>query len=162
MIKGTGLVVAIYDNHHFPCAEHSAYTYGQRCFGHFVYIVVKEAGVGNHGVGSQRFLTGTRRQGRARFVESDVSVGTDTTHEEVDTAVRLDFFLITCTFGIEVGSVAVQDIGIFRLDIDVAEEVVPHKGIVAFRVFLRQAYIFVHVESHYVLERYNTFFVQVD
>lgn len=91
MIKGTGLVMAVYNNHHFPCAEHSAYTYGQRCFGHFVYIVVKEAGVGNDGVGSQRFLTGTRRQGRARFVESDVSVGTDTTHKEVDTAVRLDF-----------------------------------------------------------------------
>ena len=37
------------------------------------HIVVKEAGVGNDGVGSQRFLTGTRRQGRARFVDNDVN-----------------------------------------------------------------------------------------
>ena len=91
-----------------------------------------------------------------------MSVGTYTAHKEVDTAVRLNLFLITCTFGIEVGSVTVQDVGILRLDIDVTEEVIPHKRIVAFGMFLRQAYIFVHVESHHVLERYDAFLVQVD
>ena len=91
-----------------------------------------------------------------------MSVGADTAHEEVDATVGLDFLFIACTPGIQVGSVAVQDIGVLRLDVYMAEEVVPHKGIVAFGMFLGQTYILVHIESHYVLKRHDAFLVQVD
>ena len=59
MIKSASLVVAVYNNHDFSCAEHGTYTYSQRRFGNFVDIVVKEAGVGDDSIGSQSFLTGT-------------------------------------------------------------------------------------------------------
>ena len=49
-------------------------------------------------------------------------------------------------------SVTIQNIGILSLDIDVTEEVVPHKAIIAFRMLLWQTDILVHIKCHYVLE----------
>ena len=64
--------------------------------------------------------------------------------------------------GLKIGRIAVQNIRILGLDVDVAEEVVPHKRIVAFGMLLRQAHILVHVEGHYMLERHHALLVQVN
>ena len=63
---------------------------------------------------------------------------------------------------IQISGITIQDIGIFRFDIDMAEEIIPHKRIITFGMFFRQTYIFVHIESNDVLERNDAFFVQVD
>ena len=33
-----------------------------------------------------------------------------------------------------------------------AREVVPHEGVIAFRMFLRKSYILIHIERHHILE----------
>ena len=162
MVQGACLVVAVDDDHHLLGAEHGAYAHGQGRLGHLVHIVVEEAGVGDDGVRGQRLLARAAAQGRARLVEGDVPVGTDAAHEEVYPAVGLDFLLKAGALGIQVGGVAVQDVGILGLDVDVAEEVVPHEGVVALGVLLGQAHILVHVEGDYVLEGNDALLVQVD
>ena len=62
MIQCASLIVTIYDNHHFFGRKHSTYTNSQSCLRNFVNIVVKEAGVRNDCIRSQRFLTGTGSQ----------------------------------------------------------------------------------------------------
>ena len=49
---------------------------------------------------------------------------------------------------------------ILFLDVDVAEEVVPHKAMIALRMFLGEVHILVHVERNDVLERYLACLVQ--
>ena len=49
---------------------------------------------------------------------------------------------------------------VFFLDIDVAEEVVPHEGVVALRMVFRQVYVLIHVERNHVLEGNFSGFVQ--
>ncbi len=91
-----------------------------------------------------------------------MSVRADTTHKQVDTAIRLNLFFITCTFCVQVRSITIQDIGVLPFDVDMTEEVVPHKRIVAFRMFFRQSYIFIHVECHYILEGNDSFLIQIN
>ena len=43
-----------------------------------------------------------------------------------------------------------------------AEEVVPHEGVIALGVFLGEVDILVHVECHNVLERYLSLLVKLD
>ena len=50
----------------------------------------------------------------------------------------------------------------FDNDINMTKEVIPHKRIVAFRMFLRQTNIFIHIECYYILERNNSFLIKVD
>ena len=42
------------------------------------------------------------------------------------------------------------------------EKVIPHERIIAFRMFFRQSYIFVHVECYHILEGNDSFLIQVD
>ena len=80
------------------------------------------------------------------------SIGSDTREEELDPAVLLDLVLVPPALHREVCGVAVQQVGIVRLDVNVTEEVLPHEGVVALRMVARQAAVLVHVERHHVLE----------
>ena len=91
-----------------------------------------------------------------------MSVGTNTTHKEVDTTIRFDLLFVTGTLSIQIGSITIQDIGILRIDINMVEEIIPHERIVAFGMFFRQADIFIHIKSNYIPEGNNSFLVQVD
>jgi hypothetical protein len=71
-----------------------------------------------------------------------------------------DLLLIASALSHEILCVTVQDVHILRTDIDVREEVLPHEGVVTLRVVLWNAYILVHIESHYVTEAYFTLFVK--
>ena len=97
-----------------------------------------------------------------RLVESDVSVRTDAAHEEVDTACSLDGSLVLSAFCSEVSGVAIQDVDVFLLDVDVREEVVPHEAMVAFGVLFRQSDILVHIESDDVCKRNLAGLVHLD
>ena len=56
-LQGASLVVAIHQNHHFASVHHSSNTHRQRQFGHLVHVALKEARVGNNGIGCQRLHT---------------------------------------------------------------------------------------------------------
>ena len=93
MLQRTCFVVAVHHDQHLFGVHHGTYTYGESGLWHFVDIVVEETAVGDDRVGGQLFLTGAAGERRARFVEGDVSVRTDTAEEEVDTADVFDFLL---------------------------------------------------------------------
>ena len=83
-----------------------------------------------------------------------MAVGTDAAKEEVDAAIRgYHAFVVLALFD-EVGGVAVEDMDVLWLDIDIAEEIGPHKGVVALTVFFRQTDVLVHIEGDNVLEGY--------
>ena len=56
-----------------------------------------------------------------------MTVGADTTEEQIDTAVRLDLSLIACALSNEVLCVTVEDVNVFLLYVNVAEEIVSHE-----------------------------------
>ena len=91
-----------------------------------------------------------------------MAVGTDAAKEEVDAAIRGYHAFVVLAFFDEVGGVAVEDMDVLWLDIDIAEEIGPHKGVVALTVFFRQADVLVHIEGDNVLEGYLAFFVHAD
>lgn len=72
-----------------------------------------------------------------------MSVGPDAAEEELDAAYVLDFLLVRDALGFEVGGVAVEDVDVGRVDVDVREEVLVHEGVVGFGVVARQADVFV-------------------
>lgn len=57
-----------------------------------------------------------------------------TSHEEVYAPGRCDLLLESFTLGLQVAGVPVQYVSVLRLNVDVFEEVIPHVGVIAFRV----------------------------
>ena len=79
-------------------------------------------------------------------------VRTNTSEEEIDTTSGTDSSFVGSAFSFEVGSIPVEDVDVFLLDIDVAEEVLPHEAVIALRVILRDTNVLVHIEGDDVLE----------
>ncbi len=148
-----GFVFAVGDNHDFFRVSDGADPDGQRCLGDEVDVIVEKTGVGFYGIHGQGFDAGARGQGRSRLVKRDMAVSADAADEKVDFAVALDFFFIITAFGFVVFGHAVQDVDVFRLDIDMFEKAFFHEKVVAFVVFRRQADIFVHIESDDIFKR---------
>ena len=55
---------------------------------------------------------------------------TNSSEEEAYAAVTLDLLLVAAALGCEVGRVAVEQVRVLWLDIDVAEQVLPHERVV--------------------------------
>ena len=60
--ESTCFVVTIHHDEHLFSIHYSTYTYGESSLRHFVHVVVKEARVGDDGVGSELFLAGARSE----------------------------------------------------------------------------------------------------
>ncbi|MNZ93705.1 hypothetical protein D3C78_1127840 [compost metagenome] len=88
-----------------------------------------------------------------------MTVDANATHEQVDLAVGFDFRFVLAALGVNVRCITIQQVDIFAWDINVIKEITVHEGMIAFRVFLRQANVFIHVESHHMLKAYFTCFV---
>ena len=154
--------MAIHHDQYLLGIEHRAYTHRNGCLRHLVHVVVEETRVGDDRVGSQRLHACTRAEGRTRLIEGDVSVGTDTTQEKIHATYSLHASLVACALSLNILGVAVEDVHILRLDVDVAEEVVPHERVIAFGMLFRQTYILIHVEGNHVLERDYPLLVQLN
>ena len=152
VLQGAGLVVAVADDEHLFGIHHGAYADGQGCLGHLVHVVVKEAAVGDDGVCGEALDASAALEGAERLVEGDVSVGADAAHEEVYAAGSLDGSLVLSALSGEVLGVAVEDVYVLLLDVDVGEEVGPHEAVVALGVLFGQTYVFIHIECDDVLE----------
>ena len=142
--------------------ENGCYTNGEGKFGHLIYIAIKEARIDNDGILGEGFHAGTRRHRREGLVESDVTILANTTQEEVNTTSSLNAFFVILTLLCQVGGVAVEDIYICRVDVDVLEEVLLHKGVVALGVLLGEANVLVHIEGDNVSERHLALLIKVD
>ena len=162
MTKGTGLVMTIDHNHHLFRIHHCTDTYGESGLGDLIDVIVEEAAVGDDGIGSQGLLAGTACKAGAWLIEGNMAVGANAAHEQVDTACCLNGFLVILALCLQILGIAIKDMDILFLDVDVAEEVVPHKRVVALGVFLGEVHILVHVERNDILELYLTSFVQSD
>lgn len=160
--QGAGLVVAVDQQEHRAGVHHCADAYGKGGLGHEVDVALEEAGVGDDGVGGEGLDAGTRRERGAGLVEGDMSVGTHTAHEEVNTSVAVDFLLEAAAFGLKVGGVAVEDVDVFAGNVDVVEEIVPHEAVVALRMVLGKTHIFIHIEGDDVAKRHIPFLVKLD
>ncbi len=90
-----------------------------------------------------------------------MAVGAYTAHKQVDSAIAADFFLETGAFGLKVGGIPVEYIHILAGDVDMAEKIVPHKAVIAFRMLLGQPAIFIHIERHNVAERNLSLIIQL-
>ena len=120
---------------------------------HLVDVAVKEARVGEDGVVGERLDAGAAGQAGAWLVEGDVAVLANAREEEVDAAVALDGVLVGDALGLEAGGVAVEDVDVGRVDVDVGEEVLPHEGMVRLRVVSGNTHVLVHVEGDDILKR---------
>ena len=162
MCQRACLVVAIGYDEHFLGIHHSANTDGEGCLGHLVYIVVEETAVGDDGVCRQALHAGAALQGAEGLVEGDVTIGANAAHEEVNAAGILDGLLVGSALGSQILGIAVQDVHVLLLDVNVREEVGPHEAMVALGVLFGQTYIFVHVKGDDILEADLTSLVELD
>lgn len=130
VLEGEGLALADDDDDDLAGLEDGLDADGQGHAGHLVDVVVKEARVGEDGVVGQRLDAGAAGQAGAGLVEGNVAVLADAGEEEVDAADALDGVLVGDALGLEAGGVAVEDVDVVGVDVDVGEEVFPHEGVV--------------------------------
>ena len=161
-LQSASLVVAVADDEHFLSVKHCANANGEGRLGHLVYIALEEAAVGDNCIGGEALLTGAALEAGERLVESDVAVGTNTAHEEVDTASSLDGSFVGSALCYNIFCVTIEDVYVLLLDVDMAEEVVPHEAVVAFGMLFGQTYIFVHVEGDNIFEAHLTGLVKLN
>ena len=76
-------------------------------------------------------------------IEGNVAVRTYPAEEELDAACSFDLFFVGYAFCFEIWCVAVQNVDVCGVYVDVREEVFVHEGVVRFWVLTRQAYVLV-------------------
>lgn len=76
-----------------------------------------------------------------------MSIWTDPAEEELDPTSTLDLLFIGDALLFKVGRVTVEDVNVLRVDIDVAEEMLVHEGVVGFGVFTGDGDVFVLLEG---------------
>ncbi len=88
-----------------------------------------------------------------------MTIGADTTEEEVDATELLNLLLIVSALSSEVGCISIEDMDVFFWTVNVIEQVGEHERVVALGVLHGQTYILVHIEGNDVLERYPTLLI---
>ena len=56
-----------------------------------------------------------------------VAIGPNAREEELDAPIRLDLLLVAIALDLQIGRIAVEDVDVLPLDVDVPEEVLPHE-----------------------------------
>lgn len=75
-----------------------------------------------------------------------------TSDKEFDPSGSLDLLLKGVTLGLQVSRISIQNVGVFRVDVNVLEEIIPHEGVVTLWVVSRKTHILVHVEGFHILK----------
>ena len=129
--------MTVHHDQHLFCIQYRSNADRNGSLRNFVDIVIEETGIGDDRIGCQRLDTGTGRQRRTRLVESDMPVRTDTSQEQVHTTGSFHLCFVSGAFGFQIFCVSIQDVHILRLNVDMAEKVVPHERMIAFRMVFR-------------------------
>lgn len=161
VVQCTGFLGSVHENQNLSGVHHGADSYGEGLLGNLGFVVVEEAAVGLDGVGGEGLHTGAGSKAASGLVEGDMAVRTYATHKEIDSACLGDHLLVMVALGLQVGGVAVEDMDVLFLDVDVVEEVIPHEAVVALGMIDGKAYIFVHIEGHYILKREDSFLIEL-
>ena len=130
VLECTCLVMAIANEEDLLGSHYSADTNGKSLLGNEVDIVVEETRIGDDCVGGKRFDMGKATQRGTGLVECQVSIRTYTSHKEVDAAGSCNGLFVVGALSIQVLGVAIENMNILGLDIDVAEEVLPHETMI--------------------------------
>ena len=155
-LQGTSLTMTVHQNHYLTGIHHGANTDG-KCVGRYILgLASEETTVGDTGISSQCLHSRTTAQRTARLVEGDMTIGADTSDEQVDTSSLLDHLLIMLTLSLQVLGITIQDVDILLRTVDMIEEVAGHEGMVTLGMGLGQTNILVHVKGNDILERYLT------
>ena len=158
-LQSAGLVVSIAEDEDLTGIHDSADTYGKGRSRNILGLTTEESAVGDTGVGRQRLLACTAVQTAARLIESNVSVGTDTTDKQVDTAGLNNHLFIMCTLCCQILGIAVEDVDVLFWNVNVVEEVGGHEAMIALGMALGQVHVLVHIKRQHVLEAHTTGFV---
>lgn len=62
-----------------------------------------------------------------------------TSNKEFNPACSLDLLLKGVTLGLQVSGIPIQNVGVFRVDVNVLEEIIPHERMVALWMLSRKA-----------------------
>ena len=160
MTKGTGLIMAIHHNHHLFGIHDGTDTNGQSGLGNEIDIIIEETTIGNHSIGGEGLLAGAALETGAWLIEGDMAIGANASHKEVYATCCLNGFLVVLALCFQILGIAIEDMDILFLNVDVAEEVVPHEGVVTLGMFLGEVYVLVHIERDDVLEGHLAGLVQ--
>ena len=105
----------------------------------------------------------------SRFVETDVSVMSNSQKLQVHTAQRLDQFRISTAFFLRIRLHSVRQMCIFHRDIHMVKQILVHKIIITLIVFPAQPLIFIQVHRHNLrkvqislAEPFHQLFIQAD
>lgn len=79
-------------------------------------------------------------------------IGTNAAEEQFDATDSLDLGLVGSTLFVEPLGIAVEDIDILGIHVDMGEEILEHEGVVRLWMFSCQANILVHVKCHHMAE----------
>ena len=151
-LKGAGLHVTIGQDHHLAGAHHGTNTNGEGVSRHVLGLAAEETAVGNAGVGGEGLHAGLGAQRGTGLVKGDMTIGADTSDEEVDAASFHDHLLVVLALSSEVGGIAVEDVDVLLRTVDMIEQVTSHEGMIALGMGLGQTNILVHVKGDHVLE----------
>ena len=88
-----------------------------------------------------------------------MTIRTDTTDKEVNTTCFLNHLLIVGTLCHQILGIAVQDMNVILININMVEQVTGHKRVIALRMVLGKSYILVHIKGNHVLKRNAAFLV---
>ena len=160
--ESASLVVSADEEENLLCVANGADANGKCGLGNLIGVVIEETGVNDEGVLGESANAGTGIKGGEGLVEGDVTVNAATAHEEIDSAVRRDLFLVTSALCLEILSHTVKNVDILCGNVYMIEEVVVHEVPVALVVILGKTNVFVHIEGNYVLEGNLTLLIHLD
>lgn len=75
-----------------------------------------------------------------------------TSDKEFNPSCSLDLLLKGVALSLQVCRIPIQNVGVFGVDVNVLEEIIPHEGVVALWVLSRKTHILVHVEGFHIFE----------
>ena len=81
-----------------------------------------------------------------RLIESNVAVGADSQHLNVDSASRSNRRIILLAFRFHILSTAAWNVNILSRYVDVLEQMLSHKIVIALIVLLRQCTVLIQIE----------------
>ncbi len=82
-----------------------------------------------------------------------MTVNTNPSQKKVNAAEILHFLFITGALRFDIGSIAIEDVYVFTLNIDMIEKVFPHKGVVTLGMIFRNPDIFIHIKGNDMFKR---------
>mmetsp|Transcript_28081 Transcript_28081/g.39622 ORF Transcript_28081/g.39622 Transcript_28081/m.39622 type:complete len:228 (+) Transcript_28081:1014-1697(+) len=161
-VKSKGLVASCNNNNNFSSCHHSCNTHSQSHLGHFVNVTSKESSIRFDGVVCKGLNSSFAGQAGARLVESNVTISANTTKEEFNSTNSCNFLFIVFALLFKILGIAIQNVDVLLLDVDVIEKVLSHECMIRFRVVFWQVDVLIHVKGNYILKGDFSFFVEFD